>query len=67
MLFRSSRPELALRLRDAGVRVRDIFELKELAERTSGVPDKPRLSDRIVADVIYRDGTLIDRIRGVQA
>ena len=60
-------PELALRLRDAGVKVRDIFELKELAERTSGVPDKPRLSDRIVADVIYRDGTLIDRIRGVQA
>ncbi|MBR3037159.1 MAG: citrate lyase subunit alpha, partial [Clostridia bacterium] len=60
-------PELALRLKDAGVRVRDIHELKELAERTSGVPDKPHLSDRIVADVIYRDGTLLDRIRGVQA
>ena len=54
-------------MKDAGVKVRDIHELKELAERTSGVPDKPRLSDRIVADVIYRDGTLIDRIRGIQA
>ena len=62
-----NKPELALRLKDAGVKVRDIHELKELAERTSGVPDKPRLSDRIVADVIYRDGTLIDRIRGIQA
>ena len=49
------------------MRVRDIHELKELAERTSGVPDTPHLSDRIVADVIYRDGTLLDRIRGVQA
>jgi citrate lyase subunit alpha/citrate CoA-transferase len=59
--------ELALRLRDAGVRVVDIHELKELAERTSGVPEKPRLGDRIVADVIYRDGTVIDHIREVKA
>lgn len=59
--------ELALRLRDAGVRVRDIRELKELAERTSGVPEKPRLGERIVADVIYRDGTVIDHIREVKA
>lgn len=57
--------ELALRLRDAGIKVVDIHELKALAERTSGVPDKPRLGERIVADVIYRDGTVIDRIREV--
>jgi len=59
--------ELALRLRDAGVRVVDIHELKELAERTNGVPEKPRLGERIVADVIYRDGTVIDHIREVKA
>ena len=57
--------ELALRLRDAGIKVVDIHELKELAERTNGVPDKPRLGERIVADVVYRDGTVIDRIREV--
>ena len=58
--------ELALRLKDAGVRVVDIHELKALAERASGVPEKPRFTDRIVADVIYRDGTVIDRIRAVE-
>ena len=59
--------ELKQRLLDAGVRVVDIHDLKALAERTSGVPDKPRLGERIVADVIYRDGTVIDRIREVLA
>ena len=57
--------ELRLRLKDAGIKVMDIHELKELAERTSGVPMKPALGDRIVADVIYRDGTVIDHIREV--
>lgn len=57
--------ELYLRLKDAGIPVKDIHELKALAERTSGVPDKPCLEDRIVADIIYRDGTVIDHIRKV--
>ncbi len=60
------KPELALRLRDAGIHVVDIHALKALAERTSGIPEKPRFTDRIVADVIYRDGTVIDRIRAVE-
>ena len=59
--------ELKLRLKDAGIKVMDIEELKALAERTSGVPDKPALGERIVADVIYRDGTVIDHIREVRA
>lgn len=58
--------ELALRLKDAGVKVVDIHDLKALAERTGGVPEKPRLGEKIVADVIYRDGTVIDHIREVQ-
>ncbi|MBQ1820440.1 MAG: citrate lyase subunit alpha [Clostridia bacterium] len=58
--------ELRQRLIDAGVRVVDIHDLKALAERTSGVPDKPRLGEKIVADVVYRDGTVIDHIREVQ-
>ena len=40
-------------------------ELKALAERTSGVPKKPALGDRIVANVSYRDGTVIDTIKQV--
>ncbi len=58
--------ELRLRLKEAGINVMDIRELKELAERTSGVPAKPRIGERIVADVIYRDGTVIDHIRQVE-
>ncbi len=58
--------ELALRLKDAGIRVVDIHDLKALAERTSGVPEKPRLGEKIVADVVYRDGTVLDHIREVQ-
>ena len=54
--------ELRQRLIDAKINVVDIHELKAMAERTSGVPEKPAIGDRVVADVIYRDGTVIDRI-----
>ena len=57
--------ELHDRLVSAGIKVMDICELKALAESISGVPEKPRFGDRIVADVIYRDGTVIDHIREV--
>ena len=57
--------ELKQRLIDAGIKVVDIHDLKAMAERVSGVPEKPRLGEKIVADVIYRDGTVIDRIREV--
>lgn len=54
--------ELRARLTDAGIKVLSIEELKSMAENISGVPAKPKLSDRIVADVIYRDGTVLDHI-----
>ena len=57
--------ELHDRLREAGIKLVEINELKALAERTSGVPKKPALGDRIVANVIYRDGTVIDTIKQV--
>lgn len=54
--------ELRDRLISAGIKVIDINELKSLAEKINGVPSKPAIGDRVVADVIYRDGTVIDRI-----
>lgn len=54
--------ELRDRLIVAGIKVMDIRELKALAESVSGVPEKPVFGERIVADVIYRDGTVIDHI-----
>lgn len=57
--------ELANRLKDAGLPVVDIHELKEIAERITGKPVKPPKGDRTVARVIYRDGTEIDTIKNV--
>ncbi|MCC8189491.1 MAG: citrate lyase subunit alpha [Planctomycetes bacterium] len=59
------RPDLRDALKDAGVTVRDIDELRQMAERLNGVPRPPVLGERIVGRVIYRDGTQIDEIRAV--
>ena len=60
-----ARKELAEQLKAAGIPVRDIRELKEIAEKMTGVPQKLPKGDRIVADVIYRDGTHLDYIYNV--
>ena len=61
------RPELAERFTAAGLPVVDIHDLKEMAEKLNGVPKKPQLGDRVVANVLYRDGSLLDTIREVPA
>lgn len=61
------RPDLIERLRAAGVEVRDIAELKAMADaRAVNRPPARAHSDRIVAVVEYRDGTVIDVVRQVQ-
>jgi len=57
--------ELALRLKDAGLPIVDIHELKQIAERITGAPARQQRDGRTVANVIYRDGTQIDTIRSV--
>ncbi len=57
--------DLAARLSEQGLPIVDIHELKAEAERITGVPKKVPLGDRIVGNVIYRDGTLIDTIKNV--
>ena len=49
----------------AGLPVRDIRELKEMAEEIAGVPRSVKMGDRVVAKVLYRDGTLLDTINNV--
>ena len=61
-----ARGELRDRLRDAGLPVMEIGDLKRVAEKLAGTPRIVRPSGRIVADVLYRDGSLIDRIRAVE-
>jgi len=57
--------ELKQRLKDGGVPVVDIHELKDIAERITGKPQKAARSGRTVANVIYRDGHIIDTIQSV--
>ena len=57
--------ELREKLIKAGLPVRDIRELKEMAEEIAGVPRPVKMGDRVVAKVLYRDGTVLDTIKEV--
>ena len=57
--------ELKNRLIDAGLPVIDIAELKEKTERITGKPQKLTHGDRIVAEVISRNGDILDKIYSV--
>lgn len=60
------RCDLQKQLIEAGLPVRDIHELKQLAEKIAGKPKSIPTSDRIVAVVEYRDGTVIDVVRQME-
>lgn len=61
------RPELKEQLLQAGLPVKEIQELKELAEQIAGTPKAIVTEDKIVAVVEYRDGTVIDVVRQVKS
>ncbi len=56
------RTELRERLVCAGLPVVDIRELKAKTESITGTPAPIPVTDRVVAEVIGRDGSLLDRI-----
>lgn len=60
-----AKTELKNRLIDAGLPVIDIAELKEKTERITGKPQKLTRGDRIVAEVISRNGDILDKIYSV--
>jgi citrate lyase subunit alpha/citrate CoA-transferase len=55
-------PELRGRLKEAGLPVEDINDLYKAAIASTGHPRPLKRGSRVVADVLYRDGTLIDQI-----
>lgn len=57
-----ARAELREKLANAGLPVVDIRELKERTERITGTPRPIVRGDRVVAEVISREGQLLDRI-----
>lgn len=58
--------ELKERLIEAKLPVIDIQELKEKAEGITGKPQKSPKGDKVVAEVISRDGSILDRIYNVR-
>lgn len=61
-----AKAELRDRLLAAGLPVVDIHELKEKAEKITGVPQELSKGDRVVAEVIGRHGNLQDQIYNVR-
>ncbi|HEX2969316.1 MAG TPA: citrate lyase subunit alpha [Bacteroidales bacterium] len=57
------RQDLIEKLKDSGLPLKSIEELKDEAEKICGKPQKPEFEDRIVAAVKWVDGTVIDVIR----
>lgn len=57
--------ELRQRLLDAGLPVVDILELKEKTEHITGKPQKLSKGDKVVAEVIGREGNILDVIYNV--
>jgi citrate lyase subunit alpha/citrate CoA-transferase len=60
-----AKPNLAVALKKAGVKVVDIKELKEDVDKMTGIPAEKQLGDKIVGLVEYRDGSIIDVIYNV--
>ncbi|MEL7647222.1 MAG: citrate lyase subunit alpha [Sedimentibacter sp.] len=50
----------------AGLKTLTINELKDIAEKLTGIPEKIEFDDKIVGVVQYRDGSVIDVIRKVK-
>jgi citrate lyase subunit alpha/citrate CoA-transferase len=61
-----ARADLKEKLVKAGLPVVDIAELKAIAENITGTPKPIKLDEsRVVAEILYRDGTVIDTIKKV--
>ena len=56
------RTDLQAQLKAAGLKLFAIEELKQVAEGISGKPAVYKPSGRVVAEVEYRDGTIIDHV-----
>ncbi len=57
------RQDVLEKVKKAGLPVKTIEELKEIAEKLTGVPEKVEFKDKVVAVIEYRDGTVIDVVR----
>ncbi|RLD45530.1 MAG: citrate lyase subunit alpha [Bacteroidetes bacterium] len=59
------RKDLIEKVKDSGLPIKTIEELKAEGEAICGVPEKPQLGDEIIAVIKWVDGTIIDSVRKV--
>jgi citrate lyase subunit alpha/citrate CoA-transferase len=60
------RIDLIESVKDSGLPLRTIKELKDEAEKICGKPSKPEFEDKIVAAIKWVDGTVIDVVRKIK-
>jgi len=60
------RKDLLEKLKAADLDLRDIKELQEEAYDIAGEPEKPKTTDKIIAVIQYRDGSVIDIVKEVK-
>ena len=59
------RPEIAERLKEAGLKLVTLNELKERAEKIIGTPAPLPFGDKVVGVVMNRDGSVQDVIKNI--
>jgi citrate lyase subunit alpha/citrate CoA-transferase len=57
--------ELRDRLKAGGVKLVNIEELQRMAEKMVGIPKPVRYGNKVVAEIIHRDGVILDRIHNL--
>ena len=60
------REDIHERLKAAGAPLMTIQEMRDKAYRITGKPREPEFTDKVVALIEYRDGTLIDVVKEVK-
>ena len=55
-----ARPDIKEQLQDCNLM--EIEELKHISDKITGVPNKLMATDKVVADIVYRDGSIMDKI-----
>ena len=60
-----ARQDLIGRVKNSGLPLKTMEQLKQEAEQICGIPEDPELTDKVVAVIKWVDGTVIDSVLGV--
>jgi len=61
-----NRKDIIDKLKESKVKVIDINDLREMAEKITGKPEKINYTNKVVGLIEYRDGTIIDKVYQVK-